>query len=137
MAYFLWVIQKSRVPIQFFSQFEPSRLIDCLAHRVGPVRPWFVGSRNSNSKNLPSCRQREASIYGATFEGIWSNPAFISGIMLYFLLVVVEEYLDLQYRQILWTIGLYLVQYLNIQSLHFARAIQTLVLHFCCGRLPN
>ena len=71
MAYFLWVIQQSR-------DLEPSRFIVCLAHRVGPVRAWFVGSRNLNSKNLPSCQQREASIYGAIFEDIWSNPAFIS-----------------------------------------------------------
>ena len=73
---------------------------------------------------------RHLKVFGAIL------PLF-QGIMLYFLLVVVEEYLDLQYRQILWTIGLYLVQYLNIQSLHFARAVQTLVLHFCCGRLPK
>ena len=64
---------------------------------------------------------RYLKIFGAIL------PLF-QGIMLYFLFVVVEKYLDLQYRQILWTIRLYLAQYLNIQSLHFARAIQTLVL---------
>ena len=52
----------------------------------------------------------------------------LEGNMLYFLSVVSEENLDLRYRQILLTIRLNIAKYFNIQSLHFACVIQTVVL---------
>ena len=47
-------------------------------------------------------------------------PVF-QGNMLYFLLVFVEEYLDVWYRWVWWAIRLNLAKYLNIQILYFAR----------------
>ena len=46
--------------------------------------------------------------------------SLFQGNMLYFVYVIVKEYLDLQHRLVSWAIELNLTKYLNIQSFYFA-----------------